>query len=242
VIVIPAVDIKNGRCVRLFKGLEDRETVYEDDPLRAAERWAEYDIKRLHVVDLDGAFQGHPKNMRKIIEIAGILNNKSIECEIGGGIRSTEIVAEYIGAGAARIVVGTVAVKDPSLFKEMVSAAPGKISLGLDCRSDNVLIHGWKESSEVKLFDLLDSINDLDIGEVIYTEVERDGTGEGVAVDWLKKVVVASRHPVIASGGVGSIKDVRRSAESGAFGVIIGKALYDGRVKLSEALSIQENQ
>jgi len=238
VIVVPAVDIKNGRCVRLFKGVKEMETVYEEDPLRAAARWAQYPIKRLHVVDLDGAFEGRPKNMPKIIEIIGYLQDGGVQCEVGGGIRNEDTVAEYADAGATRIVVGTIAVQDPELFEDMVAVAPGKVSLGLDCRGEEVLVRGWEHAGGVKLFDLLKRTEKLELGEIIYTEVERDGTGEGLELEMLKRIVEASPHPVIASGGVGSVEDVKKARAADAYGVIIGKALYDGRIDLEAALAI----
>ncbi|MBN1807727.1 MAG: 1-(5-phosphoribosyl)-5-[(5-phosphoribosylamino)methylideneamino]imidazole-4-carboxamide isomerase [Planctomycetes bacterium] len=238
-IVIPAVDIKGGKCVRLWKGLKDRETIYDEDPLRAAARWAREPVKRIHIIDLDGAFEGRPRNMDKIIEIVRYLRDPGIECEIGGGVRTVETVREYADAGAARVVVGTIAAREPDLFRSMALSVPGIVNLGLDCRGEEVLVKGWEVAGGVKLFDLLASTADLPLGEVIYTEVERDGTGGGIADDWLRRVVAESPHPVIASGGVGSIDDIRQAKDAGAFGVIVGRALYTGDVDLAEALAME---
>ena len=241
-LVIPAVDVKNGRCVRLYKGLKHRETVYADDPVRAAERWTRYPVRRVHVIDLDGAFDGRPRNMDAILAIIRLLCEKGIDCEVGGGVRSLDVVSEYAAAGAARVIIGTVAAADPGLFAAMARAAPGKINLALDCRGGDVLVDGWVRSAGRSLFDLLETTRPLPLGEIIYTEVENDGTGAGLPAESLAGVVAASPHPVIASGGAASLADVEKALAAGAFGIILGRALYDARIDLAHALEIAQRK
>lgn len=240
VFVIPAIDIKDGKCVRLLKGRKEERTDYYEDPLDAAKRWAEYPLRRVHVVDLDGAFEGKPVNREKVIEISDYLHEREVECEIGGGMREAKDVRDYLEGDVDRVVLGTMAVHSLPLFVDLASSYPREINLALDCRGDDVVVKGWVEEGGLKAADLLGRLQNVPFGEVVYTEVSRDGTLEGIEADGLSRMVEISPRPVIASGGVASLEDVKVARDRGAWGIIIGKALYDGRVDLQEALAAAE--
>lgn len=239
--VMPAIDIRGGKCVRLLKGRREDETEYYDDPLDAAKRWAEYPVRRVHVVDLDGAFEGQPVNRDKIVEISEFLHNKEIECEVGGGMREEQHVRDYLRDGIDRVILGTMAVRNLPQFVMLANAFPREINLALDCRNGEVVVKGWVEDAGLTAVDMFDRLRDVPFGEVIYTEVSRDGTFEGIDEDGLQKMIGISPRPVIASGGVADAEDVSKAAAKGAWGIIVGKALYDGRIDLEEALSVAGN-
>ena len=238
-IVIPAVDIKGGRCVRLEQGEADRETVYGDDPAAPAKRWADAGAERIHVVDLDGAFDGRPKNAEAV---RAILAAVDVPIEVGGGIRTPEAAAELIEAGAARVVVGTRAAEDPEFLRALANAHPGKINLGLDAKDGYVAVKGWVETGGLRAVDLLNQLADVPLGEVIYTDIARDGMLKGPNFAEMEEVQKESAHPVIASGGVTTEDDIRRLADMGVFGAIVGKALYDGRLSIEDALAAAKSR
>ena len=233
-LVIPAVDIRNGKAVRLEQGRADRETVYDEDPVRAARRWADGGAKRIHVVDLDGAFEGRPRNLA--LTLAIVKSCRGVEVEAGGGLRSQEAVKGLLHAGAARCVIGTRAAEDRAFLAALAAAHPGRICLGLDARNGMVVTKGWVEVRKLRAVDLLAALAELPLAEVIYTDVERDGMLEGPNFARLQEILAGSRFPVIASGGVATLADIGRLREMGCFGCIIGKALFDGRLILKEAL------
>lgn len=232
--VIPAVDIKGGQAVRLVQGLADRKTVYDDDPVRAARRWIDAGAKRLHVVDLDGAFEGFPRNAA--ITKAIIRALPGVEVEVGGGLRSREAVADLLGAGAARCVIGTKAVEDPAFLRGLAEAYPGRIILGLDAKNGMVATKGWVEVSALSAGELLASVAAWPLAEVIYTDIETDGMLQGPNFARMGEVVKVSRFPVIASGGVATVEHIAALVRLGCFGCIVGKALYDGQLELKAAL------
>ena len=236
-LIIPAVDIKSGKAVRLKQGKADQETVYDADPLHAARHWASEGAKRIHVVDLDGAFEGTPRN--RSITLA-IINALKVEIEVGGGLRTARIAEEFLDAGAARCVIGTKALEDRDFLKNLASRHPGQISAGLDAKRGMLLTKGWVESSGVLALDLIASLYDLPLGEVIYTDVERDGMLQGPNFTRLEEMRRACPFPLIASGGITTMEHVRLCKALGCFGAIIGKALYDGRLDIQDALAAAE--
>jgi phosphoribosylformimino-5-aminoimidazole carboxamide ribotide isomerase len=232
VIIIPAVDIKGGKAVRLKQGKADQQTIYNDDPVAAARQWADTGAKRIHIVDLDGAFDGAPKNRAFTLLILKALN---IEVEIGGGLRGAEVVAEFLAAGAARCILGTKALSDRTFLAGLATRFPGRINVGIDAKDGFVVTKGWVEQSRTQAKDLARSLADLPLGEIIYTDIDCDGMLEGPNLKQLEEMRKASPFPLIASGGVTTVDNIRRCRDMGCFGAIVGKALYDGRLDISDA-------
>lgn len=234
--IYPAIDIKGGKCVRLLRGSASDETVY-GDPLDAARRWKSEGAERLHIVDLDGAFQGQG-SIEKILR--GIIAETGLPVQTGGGIRTLSAIESRLAAGVDRVILGTAAAKDPALAKEAARLFPGRIIAGIDCRDGYAAINGWVEKTDLTGVELALRMKDAGITAVIYTDVSRDGTGLGVNLDATRKMVEETGMEIIASGGIGGPGDVRAVRETGADGVIIGKALYDGRITLAEAIKEAE--
>lgn len=232
--IIPAVDIKEGKAVRLFQGERERETVYSSSPLDMARRWEDEGATYLHVVDLDGAFDGHSNNEKHIEQIVGKLK---IPVEIGGGIRSLEKAQRLCSYGADRVIIGTKALEDPGLLKEMLSALPGKVNVGVDARDGYVSVKGWTETSGKKAVDFLRELSGLGVAAIIYTDISRDGALAGANVEAMRQATQATDIPIIASGGVTSTDDITALSKLPLFGIISGKALYDGRMSLQEAMA-----
>jgi len=233
-IVIPAVDIRGGSAVRLVQGRPDRLALDAGSPLEAALRWDAFRPARLHVVDLDGAFEGRPVNM----ELVGrIVSSVKAPVEVGGGIRTREAAREYLGLGASRVVLGTRAAAEPEFVRELAREFPGRVSLGLDVSGGRVAVKGWAESSALDPFELLEALRGAPLAEVIYTDVSRDGMLSGPGLDSTREFVERSGLPVIASGGVSSLDDLERLKALGCFGAIVGRALYAGTLDLAEAIS-----
>ena len=234
--VIPAVDIKGGKCVRLYQGRADEETVFEGDPLDAALRWQEEGAGLLHVVDLDGAFRGIPVNREALEEI---IKQLSIPVQVGGGIRSTDTALGYIDAGAERVVVGTRAFTDPDWLLEISDRLGGGLAVGVDVKDGRIATGGWLELSEIAPAVAVKKLAAMGVKRIIYTEVLKDGTLEGPNFAGIEDIARESSIPVIASGGVGTVEDIVRLykiKESGIEGVVVGMALYKGRFTLAEAL------
>jgi len=232
--VIPAVDIRGGKCVRLEQGLADRETVYAADPAEAARRWQEAGGKRLHVVDLDGAFTGDGANfeaVRRIIEAV------SMPVEIGGGIRDAETAGRYLEAGAGWVIFGTRAAEEPEAFAEVARSFPEKVILGLDCRDGMVRTSGWTEAVDLTAEGLLDRLAGAPLAAVIFTDVRRDGMLSGPNFESLAAVAGKSPWPVIASGGVTTAGQIERLAGMNLVGAIVGQALYKGVLDFGEAVA-----
>ncbi|MEJ5300031.1 MAG: 1-(5-phosphoribosyl)-5-[(5-phosphoribosylamino)methylideneamino]imidazole-4-carboxamide isomerase [Thermodesulforhabdaceae bacterium] len=237
-IIYPAIDIRNGKCVRLFQGNPEKETIYASNPVDVARRWKDEGAEWLHVVDLDGAFAGSPVNRELVISIA---KEVDIPVQVGGGIRTEDDVAFYLASGVSRVIVGTRAFEDLDWFRSLCRKYSGSIALGLDARDGFVAIRGWKETTKVEVLEIIEQITNMPLGAIIYTDISRDGTHAGVNVDATEKLLDATHHPVIASGGVSSLEDVVRLlplTKKGLNGVIIGRALYDQRIKLGEVLSV----
>ena len=240
-ILYPAIDLKDGACVRLQRGAMDQATVYSDDPAAQARAWQDAGCEWLHVVDLNGAFAGQPVNAAAV---AAILAVAEIPVQLGGGIRDMAGVARWLEAGVRRVILGSAAVKTPALVLEACRAYPGRIAVGIDARDGMVATEGWAETSAMTAAEVALRFEDAGVAAVIYTDIARDGMKTGLNLDATRALADRLRTPVIASGGVGSLDDLRmlRDAASQAAGtiggVIVGRALYDGSVSPGEALAL----
>jgi phosphoribosylformimino-5-aminoimidazole carboxamide ribotide isomerase len=237
-IIFPAIDIKDGLCVRLMQGDPERVTVYGRDPEAVARRWQEEGAEWLHVVDLDGAFSQTPRNREAIAALVGAV---SIPVQVGGGIRRLATIEDYLGLGLERVILGTAALREPQLLDEACRRFPGRVALGIDARDGQVAIEGWKETTATDAISLVRSFSHLDLAAVIYTDIHRDGMQSGVNVPATRSLLEAADFPVIASGGVATLKDVEALLElvpMGLLGVITGRAIYDGTLVLREALAL----
>jgi len=237
--VIPAIDIRGGRCVRLVQGDYERETVFADDPAEAARRWRDAGAKRLHVVDLDGAREGRAVNAAVVERIVTAVD---VPVQLGGGLRDLETVRRYLEAGVERVVLGTAAVKDIGLLTVALELFPGRIAVGVDARDGTVVTEGWLEASGISAAELVRRLGALGVPRVIYTDTLRDGTLTEPNLAALEALLADIRASggdtrVIYSGGVSSLDHIRRLAETGVEGVIVGRALYTGDIDLREALA-----
>jgi len=235
-IIIPAIDLKGGKCVRLLQGDFDRETVYSREPADVARRWQDKGAERIHVVDLDGSKEGTPLN-RKSIE--KIVNAVEVPVQVGGGIRDIGTIEAYLALGVSRCILGTVALKNRQLLVEACRRFPGHIILGLDARNERVAVEGWMEHSDLSAVEMAKSYEGIGIDALVYTDISRDGMQTGVNVAATEKLARAVSIPVIASGGLSGIRDIDALLDvqqSGIMGVIVGKALYDGAMTLEEAI------
>jgi phosphoribosylformimino-5-aminoimidazole carboxamide ribotide isomerase len=237
-LIIPAVDIRDGRCVRLVHGELAKETAYYEDPVEAALRWEAGGAGRIHLVDLDGAFQGGMKNARVIEKIARAVG---VPVQVGGGIRDEETAADLLARGVSRVILGTVAVTEPDVVARLCSRFPGQVMVGIDARGGRVAIRGWVEEAEQSAIGLALQMAALGVAEIIYTDIYRDGTLQGPNLEALREMAEAVPQHVIASGGVSSLDDIKNLLELeplGVSGVIMGQALYTGRVELQAALAL----
>jgi phosphoribosylformimino-5-aminoimidazole carboxamide ribotide isomerase len=235
-LIIPAIDLKDGRCVRLLQGRADAVTVYSDRPEDVAKRWQELGAKVIHVVDLDGAFSGTQKNIEGIKSIRRAV---SVDIELGGGIRDMERIEMLLGLGINRVILGTVAIERPELVKEASRRFPCRIIVGIDAKDGLVAVKGWVEVTSVKAKELALKMEEYGAWGIIYTDISRDGMLTGPNIEAIREMVEAVNIPVIASGGVSSIDDIKRLKEiKGLWGVITGKALYTGAIDLKEAIEI----
>jgi phosphoribosylformimino-5-aminoimidazole carboxamide ribotide isomerase len=237
-IVYPAIDLKDGAAVRLLRGEMGRATLYNPDPAAQARDFADAGFQWLHLVDLNGAFEGRPVNAGAV---EAILAAVSLPVQLGGGIRDMATVARWLEAGVARVILGTAAVKTPALVSEACRAFPGRIAVGIDARGGRVAVEGWAEESEVLAADLARRFEDEGVAAVIYTDIERDGALAGVNVEATAELAHSVALPVIASGGVSSLDDIAALlavSEPGIAGVICGRALYDGRIDAASALAL----
>lgn len=230
--VIPAIDLRGGKCVRLRQGDYDQETVFGDDPAAMAARWEEQGAGRIHLVDLDGAKAGRPINVEAVRAILGRVN---VPCQLGGGVRDAATIAAWLDAGVERVIVGTQALKDPDWFRAMILEHPGRLLLGLDARDGKVATAGWLDVSTVDATELALQFDDLPMAGVVYTDIARDGTLEGPNLAATAALAARLRNPVIASGGVAVLDDLQRLAALPLAACIVGRALYDGRFSLIEA-------
>jgi len=230
--IFPAIDIKDGKCVRLVKGDFDNKTEYEMFPVDQAEKYKNYGFKNLHIIDLDGALTGETVNLTIIQEI---VSKFDLKMEVGGGIRNFESIHKYFDAGVEKIILGSAAIKDKNFLKDACQKFPNKIALGLDSKDGYLSVSGWKENSKKKTLDFLKEVNDFGVSRLIYTDINRDGTKASPNFDDTEKVANVSNCPVIISGGVSSIKDIKKAKDlKNIEGIIVGKAIYDGDIDLNE--------
>ena len=232
--IFPAIDIKDKRCVRLIKGDFDNKTEYKLSPVDQAGKYKEYGFKNLHIVDLDGALTGETVNLNIIKEI---VSKFDLKVEVGGGIRTIDGITKYIDVGVEKVILGSAAIKDKNFLKEACQKFIDKIALGLDAKDGYLSVYGWKENSNQLTLDYLKEINDFGTSRLIYTDINRDGMKQGPNFDETLKVAAVSNCPVIISGGVSSIDDIKKAKElnnNNVEGIIVGKAIYDGDIKLDE--------
>jgi phosphoribosylformimino-5-aminoimidazole carboxamide ribotide isomerase len=234
--LIPAIDLLGGKCVRLTQGRYDAATEYDADPAGVAARFAAHGIRRLHVVDLDGAKRGEPVNTGAVRGILAAA--QGVPVQLGGGIRTLASVETWLGLGIERAILGTAALRDPALVREAARRFPGRIGVGIDARAGRVAVAGWLETSETDALTLASRFEDAGVAALIYTDIARDGTGAGPNLAETLALARAVAIPVIASGGVGSLADVRAARASGVAGLIVGRALYTGAVDLAGALEV----
>ena len=231
--IFPAIDIKDKKCVRLIKGDFDNITEYETSPIDQASKYKDHGFKNLHIVDLDGALTGETVNLDLIEEI---VSKFDIKIEIGGGVRTFESIQKYNDAGVEKVILGSAAIKDKNFLKEACSKFPNKIALGLDAKDGYLSVSGWKENLNQLTLDFLQEVNDYGASRLIYTDINRDGTKVSPNFEETVKVANISNCPVIISGGVSSIDDVKKAKDlnKNIEGIIVGKAIYDGDIKLDE--------
>jgi phosphoribosylformimino-5-aminoimidazole carboxamide ribotide isomerase len=232
--IFPAIDIKDKKCVRLIKGDFNNKTEYKMSPVDQAGKYNDHGFKNLHIVDLDGALTGETVNLDIIKEI---VHKFDLKIEVGGGIRTIDSIQKYTDVGADKVILGSAAIKDKNFLKEACQKFPNKIALGLDAKDGNLSVSGWKENLNIKTLDFLRDVNDCGMSRLIYTDINKDGTKEGPNFGETIKIANVSNCPVIISGGVSSMKDIKKAKELNSKnieGIIIGKAIYDGDIILDE--------
>ncbi|MEK7881114.1 MAG: 1-(5-phosphoribosyl)-5-[(5-phosphoribosylamino)methylideneamino]imidazole-4-carboxamide isomerase [Deltaproteobacteria bacterium] len=233
-IIIPAIDIKQGRCVRLCQGVMSDETEYSKDPSDVAKRWADSGAELIHIVDLDAAIEGTPKNLSTIEKIASSI---AVPLQIGGGIRNEETAERYLDIkGVMRVILGTLALSEPKTIESLARRYPGRIAIGIDAKDGFVAIKGWVEVTKTKAIDLAKKFEGMGVAAIIYTDISRDGMLTGPNVKATKKLIDTIKIPVIASGGVSKIDDITALKKIKATGAIVGKALYSGAIDLKKSI------
>lgn len=239
--LIPAIDLKDGKCVRLRQGRMDDDTVFSDDPLATARRWVDAGTERLHLVDLDGAVAGEPRNRAIIESIAKEFPH--VRVQVGGGIRSEQTIESYLDIGVQYLIIGTQAVRDPHFIEEMAPAYPGHLIVGLDAKDGKVATDGWSKLSRHDVIDMAQRFESFGIESIIYTDISRDGMMQGVNVESTAKLANEVSTDIIASGGVTDINDIHRllAADADIAGCILGRALYEGTLDLAEAIALTKN-
>lgn len=234
--VIPAIDLKDGKCVRLFKGEEGTETVFSENPGDIALKWEEAGARWIHVVDLDGAFSGEPRNMQVVRDITARV---SCAVQVGGGIRNIETVRKYFSLGVNRVILGTAAFSDEEFLRQACGEFPGAIAVGIDTKKGKIAVKGWKEVIEADTKEALLRLDDAGVSVILNTNVDRDGTMEGINVEAARDFICSSPLPVIASGGIATSADLDKLKpleEIGLYGVILGKSIYTGSIDLKDAI------
>ena len=236
-IIIPAIDLKNGKCVRLYQGRKADETVYSDEPAAVAEKWAAAGVELIHVIDLDGAFEKKPKNLDSI---RAIIDGANVPIQLGGGIRDMETIAMYVEMGVAKIIIGTEAIRNPGLVRSACKEFSGRIVVGIDARDGYVAIEGWTETTRVTAVELARQFENSGVAAINFTDIKRDGTQFGPNIEQTRRLAQAISIPVVASGGVSTMEDIHNLlplASDGVTGVISGKALYTGTLDLEAAIT-----
>ena len=230
--IFPAIDIKDKKCVRLVKGDFDKKTEYKMSPVEQASKYRNHGFKNLHIVDLDGALTGETVNLGAIQNIVGKFD---LKVEIGGGIRKLDSIQKYVDAGVEKVILGSAAIKDKKFLKEACQKFPNKIALGLDAKDGYLSVSGWKENSNQLTLDYLNEVNDYGVSRLIYTDINKDGMKQSPNFEDTSKIAAKSNCPVIISGGVSSIDDIKKAKSlKNIEGIIVGKAIYDGDIKLEE--------
>jgi phosphoribosylformimino-5-aminoimidazole carboxamide ribotide isomerase len=233
-IIFPAIDLKDGKCVRLYKGDFNKTTIFNSSPYNQALQFKKKGFTDLHLVDLDGALKGRSKNKKIIIKI---IKNTSLNVQLGGGIRTLKQISFWIKNGVSTVVVGTMAVKNPKILKKACDLFPGRIAVALDVRNDFLAIKGWVEQTKIKFIDFVKKLENFGVSKIIYTDINRDGTKTGVNIVKLKKIINIVNIPVVASGGVSNIADIKKLSNIDQLeGVIVGKAIYDKTISLNKLL------
>jgi len=235
VLIIPAIDLKDGKCVRLIQGRMEDLTVYSDDPASMAEHWEDEGAELIHVVDLDGAIEGRPKNLKSIIDIRKAVN---IPIEVGGGIRDMATINKLLSLRIDRVVLGTSAINDPSFLREACKRFPGQVLVGIDAKNGMVAIKGWKEITRKRAIDLGKDLEEAGVRAIIFTDIKRDGMLLGPDIESIREFTEAVKLPVIASGGVSSIDDIKELLRLPLEGIIVGKAIYSGSLNLKDAIKL----
>ena len=237
-IIYPAIDLKDGKCVRLYKGDMNQATIFNDSPANQAKSFEDQGFKFIHVVDLDGAIAGSSANEKSV---KSILKTVNIPVQLGGGIRNIDTIEKWLDLGINRVIIGTAALKNPELVKSAAKKFPGKIIVGIDAKNGAVAVEGWVSESDITVIDLAKKFEDAGVTAIIYTDINRDGTLTGIDLEGTKKLAESINIPVIASGGVASIEDIIRLKtieKYGVEGVIIGKALYEKKISISELSNV----
>ncbi len=232
-IIFPAIDLKDGKAVRLTKGLMESAKIYSDEPWELAKRFEDMGAEWLHIVDLNGAFAGEPKNLKQIEKIR---KNTNLKIQLGGGIRDEATIKRYLELGINRLILGSIAAREPERVIELAKRYP--IAVGIDAKDGFVAVDGWGETEGIKAVELAKKYKDSDIECIIATDISKDGTLQGLNIDFILDIMKASEKPVIASGGVASEEDIKKVKEDGIYGVIVGKAFYEGRINLEEVFKI----
>lgn len=245
-LLFPAIDLKDGACVRLYKGDMDQATVFNNDPADQARAFVAAGAEWLHIVDLNGAFKGAPVNAAAVASILKAVPDTPVQ--LGGGIRTVDVIEDWLGRGVRRVILGTVALRDPNLVKRAARHYPGKIVVGIDARAGKVAVQGWAETSEMTAVELARRFEDAGVAAIVYTDIDRDGTMTGLNVDATVALAASVGIPVIASGGVSSLEDLQALMQAAARGTgviegaISGRALYDGRLDLKAAIQLLKGQ
>ena len=240
-LVIPAIDLKNGLCVRLEQGLMERDTVFNDNPASQALEWQNQGAELLHIVDLDGAFAGKPRNKAAI---EAIVKSIAIPAQLGGGIRDLVTIESYLSLGLSRVIIGTAAQRNPDLVRAACSKFPGRIVVGIDAKNGMVAVQGWAEVTSITAVELARKFEDCGVTAIVYTDISRDGMLLGPNLEATQSLAESVAIPVIASGGVSSLKDIEKLMaieRSGVTGVITGKAIYTGAIRLGDAIALTKN-
>ena len=232
--IFPAIDIKDKKCVRLIKGDFRNKTEYETSPIDQANKYKDCGFKNLHIVDLDGALTGNTVNLNIIQKI---VSKYDLQIEVGGGVRSLNSIKKYVDSGVEKVILGSAAIKNKEFLKEACIKFKNKIALALDAKNGNLSVSGWKENLNIKILEFLKEVNDIGLSRIIYTDIDRDGTKAGPNFDEIVKIAEISKSPIIISGGVASIEDIKKAKQlnnKNIEGIIVGKAIYDGDIKLDE--------
>ena len=235
-IIIPAIDLKDGNCVRLLKGEEGTETIFSNNPSDTAKRWERSGAEWVHVVDLDGAFRGNPKNFEAVEEV---VRSVSSNVQVGGGIRNIATVEKYLEVGVKRVIIGTAAFTDRDFLKDICQRFPGKIAVGIDTKGGRIALRGWKQTIDTSIAQTMLELHDIGVSLVIHTNVDRDGTMEGIDAESVKSFLSLCPLPVIVSGGIASLADLSKIQSIGndnLLGAILGKSLYSGSIDLKDSI------